>query len=135
MSLNIHLFLLKIRHITKYWENWWHKVNHFFLILHDPYVEPYLKTNNLALNSCLIKSCHTSVVHVSTMYNNFGRGCLHIVLSTLYFFLIPLSHVQPEFSVSRSCETSLLNVLHFLFMCSGVRVFVVNGVTIGCRFG
>jgi hypothetical protein len=42
LSLNIHLFLLKIRHITKYWENWWHKVNHFFLILHDPYVEPYL---------------------------------------------------------------------------------------------
>jgi len=54
--------------------------------------------------------------------------------SVHYIFFNPLSHVQPEFSVSSSCDTRLLNVLHFLFMCSGVRVFVVNGVTIGCQF-
>ena len=40
-----------------YWENWWHKVNHFFLIVHDPYVEPYL-------NNHMVVSNHVNSNHV-----------------------------------------------------------------------
>ena len=46
MSLNItctFVFTQNILYtVTKYWVNWWHTVNHFFFILHDPEVEPYL---------------------------------------------------------------------------------------------
>ena len=88
-------------------------------------------------NDRSVKYCATSVyqrcARFDNVYTHVGRGCIHKVPNTLYFFKSPIT-CSTRILYS---ETSPLNFLHFLFMCSGFRFIccVVNPVTVGCRFG
>jgi hypothetical protein len=78
LSLNIHLFLLKICHITKYWMNWWHKVNHFFFILQGSRVAQWVRSLDL--------TTHTSISPIrrgfAPSFVNYKKGCTRLAAAS-----------------------------------------------------